>query len=65
MDSRTAIARGIAGLDCSQEVKMCLSALFNRELISSAGNQVTQTSYSHEVELHFDKWDPTVDAVAE
>ena len=65
MDSRIAIARGIADLNCSPEVKSCLSALFNRELISSAGSQVTQISYSHEVELHFDKWDPTEDAVSE
>ncbi len=65
MDSRVAIAKGIADLDCSAQIKACLGSMFNRELISSLGNPVTITTYSNEVDIHFENWDPAEDEVIE
>jgi hypothetical protein len=50
MDSKVAIARGIADLDCDSAVKECLMALFNIELLASAGEPSTKASYVKEIE---------------
>ena len=50
MDSKVAIARGIADLDCEAAVKECLMALFNIELLASAGEPSTKASYVKEIE---------------
>lgn len=58
MDSRVAIAKGIADLDCEPEVRACLSAILNLELMSSLGSPVSQTSYLREVDQKFTEWQP-------
>lgn len=58
MDSNVAIAQGIANLDCEPEIKECLMALMNLELISTAGSPVTKLAYAREIEARFDKWEP-------
>lgn len=58
MDSIVAIAHGIANLDCEPEIKECLQALMNLELISSSGSPVTKLAYAREIESRFENWQP-------
>jgi|LakMenEpi03Aug12_release.lakeMendotaPanAssembly.Ray.scaffolds.fasta_scaffold2616822_1 hypothetical protein len=58
MDSVVAIAKGIAELDTDQEVKDCLSALLNLELLSSNSNPVAKAAYIKEIEQKISNWVP-------
>ena len=51
-----AIARGIAGLDAQKEIKDCLSALLNLELLSSKSSPVNKAAYIREIESRFESW---------
>lgn len=63
MDSIVGIAKGIANLDCEPEIKECLQALMNLELMSSAGNPVTKLTYSREIEMRFENWNSPTEQV--
>lgn len=60
MDSIVAIAQGIANLDCEPEIKECLQALMNLELMSTAGTPVTKLTYAREIESRFENWQPNM-----
>lgn len=59
MDSIVAIAQQIAGLDCEPEIKECLQALMNHELVSNSGAPVTKLTYIREIDSRFENWEPT------
>ncbi len=59
MDSNIiAISQAIAGLDCDEEIKKCLQALFNEELFGTGSTSVPKTFYVKQVELHSENWLP-------
>lgn len=63
MDSIVAIAQEIAGLNCEPEIKECLQALMNHELVSNANTPVSKLTYIREIDAKFDSWqsmDPEV-----
>jgi hypothetical protein len=56
--SAIAISRAIASLDCDEEIKKCLSALFNEELAIGSGAQVPKNFYVRQVEMRAENWSP-------
>ncbi len=55
-DSKMAIAKGIAELECEDEIKQLLSALFNIELLSGNAEPPSKASYVKEIENRFQTW---------
>lgn len=57
-NSAIAISVAIAKLDCDDEIKKCLSALFNEELAVGSGEQVPRNFYVRQVEMRAENWSP-------
>ncbi len=58
-----AIATAISELECEPEIKECLSALFNYELMADGPNSVKAAVYISQVESNSDGWEDPSDGV--
>lgn len=58
-----AISQAIAELDCDEEIKKCLQALFNEELTGTNSINASKNFYVKQVELCAKSWTPKGSAV--